>query len=224
MFVYSEREEEEIEELMEKIYDDLIGICEKANIDMLEVKIKYDFEEGRHNPDPILTIDDGYITICTAESNEDDEYEYEYELDECGISRVGLDKDDEYRDDLEFINNYPLNRQRIMQRVEELTKKKNQALKTAKKIRKFLEHGGTLEVDGANMLEDQERRGDVASIQIELPQNSINRHEIEISHEDGKTIGTINLSGKTIRIITNGNLAVVNNNAAKEEEKVKVIK
>lgn len=60
-----------------------------------------------------------------------------------------------------------------------------------------------------------------ASIDIELPPTN-NQHTIEITQEDGKNVGIINFGDRTIKIITNGDIVLLDRR--KEPEKVKKMK
>lgn len=52
-----------------------------------------------------------------------------------------------------------------------------------------------------------ERKRLEASVQIDF--NSQNRHEIEITEENGQTVGTINFGKQTIKIMTEGDIILV---------------
>ena len=207
MFQLSENEENLIDELMEKICEDLDEIYEKAEVDEFRVKIKFNFNDLEENDDPILYMDDYSRQILVID--EDGEEQEEYDIDDDGLSGG----EDSYRDSLEFIRNYPINRNRIINRLRELKQSKKEVFKEVKKVQDFFENRKPFDVD------ELEETQSEATIQIELPVTN-NRHEIEVSHEDGKTIGIIRLGAETIKIVTNGNLAVVNKDE-KDGPKVK---
>lgn len=58
-----------------------------------------------------------------------------------------------------------------------------------------------------------------ATIELEFPASN-NQHEVEISREDGKTVGTINFGNRLIRIITDGDI-VLSKSEKKDRPKVK---
>lgn len=85
--------------------------------------------------------------------------------------------------------------------------------KVVTKINKALEEKqGNLQV--AEIL--RKKYDKEATVELDLP-TSLNTHEIEIEKKDGQTIGTINFGNRTIKIVTTGNIVLVN----KESEKVK---
>jgi len=59
-----------------------------------------------------------------------------------------------------------------------------------------------------------------ATIEIDFP-SSINNHEIEVVEENGQKIGTINFGDRTIKIITNGDIVLVNKEKKPVKEKKK---
>lgn len=66
-----------------------------------------------------------------------------------------------------------------------------------------------------NSKNQKEKEKLAATVQIDLPQTQ-NRHEIEISEEDGKKVGRIDFGAQTIKFITEGDIVLVN-----KQEKVK---
>jgi len=59
-----------------------------------------------------------------------------------------------------------------------------------------------------------------ASVEINFPE-TMNQHEIEVSEVDGKKVGVINFGNQTIRIITNGDIVLVNKDECIDNPPVK---
>jgi len=57
-----------------------------------------------------------------------------------------------------------------------------------------------------------------ASIELDLPK-SMNQHELQIEEKDGKKIGTIDFGGRTIRIITDGDIVLVKKESISKRKK-----
>lgn len=58
-----------------------------------------------------------------------------------------------------------------------------------------------------------------ASIEINLPKTQ-NQHKLVVTEEDGRTIGTLDFGGRTIKVITDGDIILVRK-ANKEQPKIK---
>lgn len=52
------------------------------------------------------------------------------------------------------------------------------------------------------------RKNHESIVEINMPQ-TMNRHEIKITHEDGRTVGTIDFGRQTIKIITSSDIVLV---------------
>lgn len=91
----------------------------------------------------------------------------------------------------------------------ELTKRKN---KQQKNINSLVE----IEKKHSPKTKEEKKKLE-ATVQIDLPPSN-NVHEIEISEENGKKVGRIDFGAQTIKIITEGDIVLVNK---QEKEKVK---
>jgi len=110
-----------------------------------------------------------------------------------------------YKQKSEFIRNYSYIREKVISGIENL---KTQA----ESIKKVHEN----EMKKINEI-GQLYHG-VSDVEIDLPQTT-NQQQIEVTEENRKKIGTINFGHQTIRIITDGDIVVVNKDAEKVKRK-----
>ena len=108
-----------------------------------------------------------------------------------------------------FLKHYPEARKRLIKRVEteELKRKKEAESK---------------QMDQERTLEELKRLKKLykkeATIEIEVP-NTNNQHVLEIKEEHGKKVGTLSISGITLRIIASDGIKVVNKPTVKVKKK-----
>lgn len=97
-----------------------------------------------------------------------------------------------------FIKNYESIRQAVEYKVKSGIKIKDAGFETLKKM---------------NQKYDKE-----AAIEIDLPPTN-NQYPLEVTEENGQKIGTLNFGERTIKIITNGAIVLVDKTNAKVKEK-----
>lgn len=107
-----------------------------------------------------------------------------------------------------FIKEYPELREKI---ISKTTKKKEERSQQNMEIQEQKERA----MKAIKSLESMYSR--TVDIEIDFPQTQ-NPHPIEIVEENGEKIGTLHFGGRTIRIITSGDIVLIN----KKEQKQKV--
>lgn len=112
----------------------------------------------------------------------------------------------------EFVRQYPHLRTSI---IAQMQQQKNER---AQKIASYEKEKQEEMAEIANINQMYSKTVD---IEIDLPP-SLNQHKIEVEEKDGKKIGTIKLGNASIRIITKGDISLVQKK--EEEEKQKVLK
>lgn len=106
----------------------------------------------------------------------------------------------------QFINKYDQTRESLLKVLSERKAKQQKNI------------DGLIEIEKRHNSKNQKQKEKLAAtVQIDLPPTQ-NLHEIEISEEDGKKVGRIDFGAQTIKIITEGDIVLVNK---QEKEKVK---
>ncbi len=99
--------------------------------------------------------------------------------------------------DIIFLNNYDKIRENVVQKIESAIESRAGNVENAQKIiRRYKKE---------------------ATIEIELPE-TINKHTIEVTEENGQKIGTLSFGGISLRIITDASIEFKNKN---KNEKIK---
>jgi len=112
---------------------------------------------------------------------------------------------------LNFLNSYEKIREKIISEIERDNRKKARFQDSKTSMLKKLEE--------LNKRYDKE-----ATIDIELPP-TVNQHQIEVTRVDGNNVGVINFGERTIKIVTNGDIVLVDKtDNTKEIQRVKSIK
>jgi len=113
---------------------------------------------------------------------------------------------------LVFLKHYPTARERLIKRVEEEERKR---INTAEC--KALEQEKTMnELKKLKKIYQKE-----ATIEIQVPPTN-NQHTLEVSEEDGKKVGTLSISGMTLKIIASDSIKIVNKTSNKTKRKDKL--
>lgn len=113
--------------------------------------------------------------------------------------------EDGYTAHSQFITQYEKIREELLRTVTSRLKSKN-------------EHIKKLEDISTGLKNKKEQKNKEAEVRIDLPE-SLNAKEIYVSEEGNKKVGVIDFGQQTIKIITEGNIVLVNK--SKEEPKVK---
>ena len=110
-----------------------------------------------------------------------------------------------YKQKSEFIRNYSYIREKVISGIENLKTQAESIKKEHENEMKKINEIGQL-------------YHGVSDVEIDLPQTT-NQQQIEVTEENRKKIGTINFGHQTIRIITDGDIVVVNKDAEKVKRK-----
>lgn len=214
---FTNKQKREIKKAMITIYKDIKELLEAAKVtSYFAVDLKHqipdvDYDNHFHryvfqrewslryyeNSDLDIVVTDGY-------SSE------RYSLNSYNDSS----DDDELLLKLEFIERYPENRKLIIaavnKRIPYEIRKKEKQKESQTNIDDKVSNG----IREAMLKLKQARE---ASIEFDFP-SSVAPYEIEVTKEDGRTVGTIDFGDRTIKVITDGNIVLV----PKREEKIKV--
>ncbi len=214
---FTNKQKREIKKAMITIYKDIKELLEAAKVtSYFAVDLKHqipdvDYDNHFHryvfqrewslryyeNSDLDIVVTDGY-------SSE------RYSLNSYNDSS----DDDELLLKLEFIERYPENRKLIIaavnKRIPYEIRKKEKQKESQTNIDDKVSNG----IREAMLKLKQARE---ASIEFNFP-SSVAPYEIEVTKEDGRTVGTIDFGDRTIKVITDGNIVLV----PKREEKIKV--
>lgn len=97
-----------------------------------------------------------------------------------------------------FVKNYEEIRKKIEKKLSSYNENKKEGLKTIDEVNRHYIREATIELD--------------------LP-GTMNQHKIEISKEDGRTVGKIDFGNRTIKIITDGDIVLVDRGTNKIKKK-----
>lgn len=120
---------------------------------------------------------------------------------------VSANREDGYKAHFQFISQYEDVREEIVRIVTRRANEKNENIERLSKVSdKYTKTG------------QKESKKLESTVTIDIP-NSLNAKEIIVSEEEGKKIGIIDFGAQTIKIVTEGNIVLVNK--PKEEVKTK---
>lgn len=195
---YTLEEQKTINKGLDTILKDLELIWESAGKEDIEISIRLKGIKKENVKYPtsgwqfFLTKDGFYINNKLIENKI-----YFTTIDETGKMKTiyGM-----YELTTIFIKEYPKLRERIINKITKIKEEKNKTLEKIANIQKLYSNTSDIEIDFAQ---------------------TQNRHKIEVTEENGKKIGTINFGSQSIRIITEGNIILVDK---KESSKTKRIK
>ena len=105
----------------------------------------------------------------------------------------------------EFISHYKSVKEKLMEYLDEKAENRNEL---AEKKKNFMEEMKKIQEDHST------------DVEIDFP-DSIGLTKIEVTKEDDKKIGTINFGSQTIRIITRGNIVLVNEEEHSKKKELK---
>ena len=100
--------------------------------------------------------------------------------------------------DVLFLKEYPKIREKIVESINKAVDEKKESLSVVGNIRRYCNRDAIIEID--------------------MPPTN-NQHKIEITKEDGRNVGVIDFGNRTIKIISDGDIVLVNR---KEANKVLV--
>ena len=107
-----------------------------------------------------------------------------------------------------FIEAYPKIRERAIRKIEKnIIEKETQKESDIQRKKEQLE----------NIRKVTQTYNKEASIEIDLPKTQ-NQHQLVVTEEEGRTIGTLDFGGRTIKVITDGDIVLVRKS---KKEKIK---
>ena len=190
--MYTKEEKRQIRKSRRAVVKDIRKIWKMYPYGEIEVPVKLNMREyGNYWR---LIIDKKQIVI----KSDNDAYTRLYPR------TTSRNREDGYRAHSQFITQYEEIRKDILEIVNRRLESKNEHIKSLE--------------DVSSKLNKKEEKPKEAEVRIDLP-NSINAKEIYVSEEGNKKIGVIDFGQQTIKIITEGNIVLVNK--PKEDTKVK---
>jgi len=196
-YKYSEEEIAKVKKVMDYILDDMRDFYKASNCDVLEIKFNFDYKAYH---DTLEISDDSicYFFGALKAPSTSDKWLYLEEKKRFG-KKVRYSR---YEHDLflYIIREYEEIRKILESKVKEIQEKNNNDFSFIDKMLKKY---------------DKE-----ASIDINLPPSK-NLHQLEVVEKEGKKIGTIDFGDRTIQIITNGDIVLVNKDEVLDNTNVK---
>ena len=194
---YTQKEKKEINDLYEKALDDLWDLWQTSSIN--EIRIRLAGEE-QNNDKWYFYISDKQINLSTsAYMNHTIIYQLAAPQKKWGKTLLIKNKETTDAKKLFFLKQYEFIREKMLLRLEYAAKQKEETKEFLGNLKKKLNPESNVEIDFGN---------------------STNLYPIEIVEEDGKTIGTINFGNQTIKIITEGDIVLIDKRNNKQKKKV----
>jgi len=194
---YTQKEKKEINDLYEKALDDLWDLWQTSTIN--EIRIRLAGEE-QNNGKWYFYISDKQINLSTsAYMNHTIIYQLAAPQKKWGKTLLIKNKETTDAKKLFFLKQYEFIREKMLLRLEYAAKQKEGTKELFDNLKKKLNPESNVEIDFGN---------------------STNLYPIEIVEEDGKTIGTINFGNQTIKIITEGDIVLIDKRNNKQKKKV----
>lgn len=113
---------------------------------------------------------------------------------------------------IDFIRAYPTIRKDLISKIKQIQEKNDEPDKINNRKKKEV-------MDEISLVDKQITQ--LADIEIDFPPSQ-NIHKIEIEEVEGRTIGTIDFNGRTIRIITDGDIVLVKKKKEEAKQKKKI--
>lgn len=178
--VFTKEEKDKMQDTLEKVVHDLRSIFEISQEDVLRHEFKT-IENGKEY--------EYYLIIKAKEAFISHRYSDWYmQLDKKHGSTYRMHKIKDYNTAFEFIKKYEIIREAILLKAKQSAKKK--------KI-------GMDKIDAVNSKYTKE-----AIIEVEMPE-TVNQSSIEVTQEDGKNIGRINIGPVSIKILSSPSVRIV---------------
>lgn len=216
---FTNKQKKEIKKAMITIYKDIKELLEKA-----EVTSYFTVQLQHQKPDVDYNHFRDYIFENEWFLNHYEDGRLRIVVD-CGFKDKRCDLvcynkdqtfalDDELLLKLEFVERYPENRKLI---IDTINKMIPQEIKKREKQKESQTNIDDRVSNGIKEAMSKLKQAREASIEFNFP-SSVAPYEIEVTKEDGRTVGTIDFGDRTIKVITDGNIVLV----PKREEKIKV--
>ena len=216
---FTNKQKKEIKKAMITIYKDIKELLEKA-----EVTSYFTVQLQHQKPDVDYNHFRDYIFENEWFLNHYEDGRLRIVVD-CGFKDKRCDLvcynkdqtfalDDELLLKLEFVERYPENRKLI---IDTINKMIPQEIKRREKQKESQTNIDDRVSNGIKEAMSKLKQAREASIEFNFP-SSVAPYEIEVTKEDGRTVGTIDFGDRTIKVITDGNIVLV----PKREEKIKV--
>lgn len=194
---YSKEEIKELEKALSTIIDDLENLWKLGALDKISVLaflpgISACYEDVNKSSYWKFIIDEKGIYL----SQNNNQHTYTF------AKRTRFGKLIKYltinEQDIVFINEYPDLRKSIVSEIETAQIKKDRNIESARFVTELCKKE--------------------AQIEIDLP-DSMNKHQIEVQEEDGRKIGILNFGNISLKIITRGNIELVQKEREKQKRK-----
>lgn len=179
--IFTKEEKEKIRKSLNLVLDDIRELWKVAETDRIYIRLDDFTERGGTY---YLNITNNRVTL--EYPNWDTTTRFNLETRTLNlVNRIPSS----YELTLSFIENYEQIRQHLEKEIKKGLRKKGLGFSELEKI---------------NQKYDKE-----ATIELDLPETN-NQHQIEVEEKDGKKIGIINFGNRTIKIVTTGDIILVN--------------
>ncbi len=180
MIRFSREEKDAINERMSNVVKEIRDLFEISGYTEIKIPINARFIYCGKNP--ILCIDENKMYLQSRWHKKTTSYFMK------GICEYFKDSsDDEFNDSVTFLKHYPKVKDKLVQMAEAGQKAKGELFEEL----------------------ESSKRASEALVEISLPA-SLNCQEIEVVEENNQKVGTINFGDMTIKLITNGDIVLVN--------------
>lgn len=193
--IFTKEEKEQIKKSLNLVLDDIRELWSVAETDKIYIEIgKYIQSDSQY----YLYITNNKISIHYPCWDTTTKYNLETRAAKL-VNRIPSD----YELALSFIQNYETIRGVLLKEIKKGLKKKNLGFSAIEEINK--------------------KYNKDAEIEIDFPE-TINKHSIVVQEENGKKIGIINFGDRTIKIVTTGDIVLIDKTKTKEEQPKQTIK
>ena len=183
---YTKEEKLEIQKTMSILLNEINELYEKSNKSRIKIQCPNIYGLGRE-----LYKDDWYLDISSSKIKLFNSYAGRncaevgpFRLDK--FLKKGIIFSSDYIGAAAFISNYDGIKNKLRNEISKELNRRDSLIEEMQRIQE--EHSSDVEID--------------------FPESMI-YHEIEISHKDGKTIGTIYFGSQIVRIITRGDVVII---------------
>ena len=190
IMIFTKQEKDKMQETLGKVVQDLRSIFEMSQENVL----KYDFKNIENNKEYSYTLfikeKESFISLQCSD--------WYMQLDKKHGSKYRMHKIKDYDTAFEFLKKYETIREKILFEAQRNAKKKK---------------NGMDRIDAINSKYTKE-----AVIEVEMPE-TVNQSSIEVTQEDGKNIGRINIGPVSIKILSSPSVRIVTPEAKKVKKR-----
>jgi len=209
---YSKKELKKIDETIEIIIKDMKNLVKSSGLEEFEFSFPFSKEGNKEMQDILgdyysgtsyyLAINKAHIVLGGLGWNHTIAMNF--------FGKYVLNREENYLEiEIIFMKEYPQIRELLINKINEESKRKKEEI----------EHANKRKQQNLEAIDNLRNKFLTPStIKLDFPP-SMNVHEIEIEQKDGRKIGTIDFGGRTIQIITDGDIVLTNKTSTKQKRK-----